>query len=163
MMSRRSSAHRGVDTRAIGRAVAVAIAGTALGVVPVAVVAQAQPDYRCDPFVMPHYLSERMATGKDGSVWFPDRSDNRIIRMTRSHAITSVVPAKSSDSESLYGITVAPDGAVWYSKDKPATLGRIPPGGGKPVEYALPAPGIFRDGDRRGARRADLVRRSRRK
>ncbi len=40
MMSRRSSPHRGVDTRAIGRAVAVAIAGTALGVVPVAVVAQ---------------------------------------------------------------------------------------------------------------------------
>ena len=41
------------------------------------------------------------------------------------------------------GLTLAPDGAIWYSKNTSHRMGRIPAGGGKGVEYELPAPNVF--------------------
>jgi virginiamycin B lyase len=83
-----------------------------------------------------------MITTKDGVVWLADRNDNRLFRVEKDHSFTAVIPVDGGTRQ-LQGLTLAPDGSIWYSKDASHRIGRIPASGGKGVEYELPAPSAF--------------------
>ena len=104
--------------------------------------AQAQSAYVCDAFAVPGgSRSSSMVTAKDGNVWYADIEGNRLVRVDAEHKATPIVPVESTTA-GLVGVALAADGAIWYGKEQ-HRLGRVPAGGGKGVEYELPAPSIF--------------------
>ena len=87
-------------------------------------------------------LSEWIASGPDGTVWFTEGDGNRIGKITPNGVITEFATAVGSLPE---GITIGPDGNLWfteYSRNKIGT-GKINPcqGSGIPC-ITSPASGV---------------------
>jgi virginiamycin B lyase len=78
-----------------------------------------------------------MITAKEGVVWLIKQNANRLIRIDKTHHVRAVIPVDGANGP-LEGMTIAPNGAIWYSKISGHRIGRIPANGGKGVEYELP-------------------------
>ena len=91
--------------------------------------------YKCDVFAAPGgYTSPDAVTSADGSVWYI--AQDRLIRV-RDRKAAGVV-AVDAATVRLSGVTIGPDGAVWFSKDTGARVGRIPLDGTPGVEFTIP-------------------------
>lgn len=99
------------------------------------------PGTRKEPFVI--------VQGPDGHVWYTLREGNRIGRINpatgtvTTFAVPTVVPcthAPGSCSSKPSGITVGPDGNLWFTELHGNKIGRITPSG-TITEYPLPTPG----------------------
>ncbi|HEX4061006.1 MAG TPA: hypothetical protein VHY58_08285 [Streptosporangiaceae bacterium] len=55
-------------------------------------------------------------------MWFTNRGNNSIGRITTTGKITSYTAASISE---LSGITAGPDGALWFTNDVNNAIGRI--------------------------------------
>ncbi|MBX3171115.1 MAG: hypothetical protein KF760_27150 [Candidatus Eremiobacteraeota bacterium] len=65
----------------------------------------------------------RMCLGPDGNLWFCERQENKVGRVTPSGVVTEFsIP--TSDSQPI-DICVGPDGALWFTESGAAKLGRI--------------------------------------
>jgi hypothetical protein len=81
------------------------------------------------------YISNIAGTARD--LWFTDFGRNAIGKINRHGTITEyTVPTANSD---LYGITVAGDGAVWFTESGAAKVGRLNPRYGHIREFSLPS------------------------
>ena len=106
---------------------------------PLPAIAQSQTNYVCRGFEGPQadFSGTPMMTAKDGVVWIVKQNENRLIRVDKNHKVTAVVPGDGANGP-LEGMTLGPDGSIWYSKILGHRMGRIPANGGKGVEYELP-------------------------
>ena len=69
---------------------------------------------------------ESISPGPDGALWFTDRNDNKIGRITTSGTITEyAIPTPDSQPD---WITAGLDGALWFTEDV-GKIGRITTGG----------------------------------
>jgi virginiamycin B lyase len=79
---------------------------------------------------------------RDGTVWYANRSGNRLMRINPDRSLTPFVPTDGATS-GLSAIVAGSDGTIWYAKDSANRIGRIPPGGGQGVEFELPRKNSF--------------------
>lgn len=77
------------------------------------------------------------ALPRDGTVWYANRSGNRLTRINPDRSLTPFVPTDGATA-GLSAIVAGSDGTIWYAKDSANRVGRIPPGGGQGVEFELP-------------------------
>lgn len=75
----------------------------------------------------------------DGSVWYADKTANRLVRIAPDRTRTAIVPADGATGR-LSGIALGPDGHVWYTKDTANRVGHVAPGGGGGAEFETPEP-----------------------
>jgi virginiamycin B lyase len=82
-----------------------------------------------------------IATAGDDSIWFCERTANKVARLSTSGVLTEfAVPTASSAPERM---TVSPDGWVWFTERYGHKIGRISQAGGAIKEFALPGYGEF--------------------
>lgn len=80
-----------------------------------------------------------IAAGPDGSVWFTERSTNKVGRVTPAGVVTEFdVPTPASSPE---GIVAGPDGNLWFTEHTGQKIGRMSPQGVTVAEYPIPASG----------------------
>jgi virginiamycin B lyase len=79
---------------------------------------------------------------RDGTVWYANRSGNRLTRINPDRSLTPFVPTDGATA-GLSAIVAGSDGTIWYAKDGANRIGRIPPGGGQGVEFELPRKNSF--------------------
>lgn len=100
--------------------------------------AMAQTGWECESFPRASGNSDAHAVAApDGAVWTTDTAANRIIRTTADRSSTPYVPVDAATAR-LSGLTIGPDGALWYSKDTSSRIGRLPLAGGTGQEFELP-------------------------
>jgi virginiamycin B lyase len=103
--------------------------------------------YQCEVFpAIGGNPSPNAETSADGSVWYI--AGERLIRVRDRKA--AGVAAVNASTGRLSGLTIGPDGAVWFSKDKDARVGRLPLDGTPGTEFTIPE-GRFLRGIRAGA------------
>jgi streptogramin lyase len=66
-----------------------------------------------------------MAAGADGSLWFTEVIGHRIGRVT-THGVFSQYPVEAARNNFLVGITLGPDGNLWYVST--SQIGKVTPG-----------------------------------
>jgi virginiamycin B lyase len=65
-----------------------------------------------------------ITSGPDGALWFTDRVNSKIGRITTSGTVTLFsTPTPKSEP---YFITKGPDGALWFTENSASQIGRIP-------------------------------------
>jgi streptogramin lyase len=105
------------------------------------------------------YNSPRGLTyGPDGNIWATEASNgysNAIIQLNPAeaqnqtaqdpYAGVAVFTAGLSANSGAYGMTVGPDGALWFTEENTNNIGRITTGGAI-TEYAIPTAGAVANG-----------------
>jgi virginiamycin B lyase len=83
-----------------------------------------------------------ITTAYDGSVWFTEKSANKVARLNpATGAVTEYnVPTTASAPDQ---ITATPDGNVWFTERYGRHLGKISQAGGAITEYAVPGTGAY--------------------
>jgi hypothetical protein len=79
--------------------------------------------------------SSHLAVGPDGNLWVPLSS--HIARITTTGTV-SQYPYGQSGSGYANGVTVGPDGDVWFTEGFTGYVGKIQPGSNAPTEYKIP-------------------------
>jgi streptogramin lyase len=82
-------------------------------------------------------LSNGIAAGSDGNIWFTEYSNDNIDKITPNGVVTKYpVPGPSQGPQ---GITAGPDGNLWFAENLSGAIGRITPAGAI-TRYPLPNP-----------------------
>jgi virginiamycin B lyase len=82
-----------------------------------------------------------ITSANDGSIWFTERSANKLGRLGSHGALTEyVIPTASSAPEQ---ITASPDGYVWFTERYGKKIGRISQAGGPIKEFQVPGYGAY--------------------
>ena len=83
-----------------------------------------------------------ITTAYDGSIWFTERSANKVARLNpATGAVTEFsVPTAASAPDQ---ITATPDGNVWFTERYGRNVGRINEAGGAIAEFAVPGTGAY--------------------
>jgi virginiamycin B lyase len=82
-----------------------------------------------------------IVSAADGSVWFTERSANKLGRLDTHGVLTEyAVPTASSAPEYL---TATPDGNVWFTERYGGKIGRTNQGGGAIAEFTVPGVGAY--------------------
>ena len=82
-----------------------------------------------------------ITTAADGSIWFAERSANKLGRIGTNGVLTEYnVPTANSAPEYL---TATPDGNVWFTERYGRNIGRISDSGGAIAEFAVPGTGAY--------------------
>ena len=84
----------------------------------------------------PNDTDPRIATDRDGNIWFTEETANTIGRLTPAGAVTEfVVPTANANP---LAICASPDGSVWFTEFNVRAVGRIS-ATGKIDEFSTPA------------------------
>src|SRR5439155_11434056 len=96
------------------------------------------------------YLSEGIAAGPDGNLWFIEGNGIKIVKMTTAGVITGEF---SIPNTGIYGngsgtgnITAGPDGNLWFPEYFVNKIGRMTTTGLITGEFSIPSTGPFGNG-----------------
>src|SRR5262249_7233379 len=82
-----------------------------------------------------------ITAASDGSLWFTERSANKLGRLSSTGVLTEyVVPTANSAPEYL---TATADGNVWFTERYARTIGGVNQAGGAISEFAVPGTGAY--------------------
>jgi streptogramin lyase len=78
-------------------------------------------------------FSEQISHVASTRVWLTqyvlETPSDRIVAMTPDGKMTTYTPSFSESDNELAGITVGPDGALWFTESKSNSIGRFTPPG----------------------------------